>query len=83
MAKIKLNIDALEVESFETDLGSGPRGTVQGLSGEPEPGDAAFIPTTDWKTCQGGNCTPNTICHNSCLGECHADDTVIVGGGWV
>lgn len=80
MAKIKLDVDALEVESFETDLGRGPRGTVEGLSGEPEPGDAAFIPTTDWKTCQGGDCTPRTICHNSCLGDCFDQNGVYVGG---
>lgn len=70
MAKIKLDVDALRVESFDTIVGDPARGTVQARSGELNAGDAAFIPTTDWNTCQGGDCTPRTLCYNSCLGEC-------------
>ena len=81
MAKIKLDVDALRVESFETVLGDEARGTVRGRSGDPQPGDAAFIPTTDWNTCQGGDCTQRTLCHNSCLGECYAHDDALRAGG--
>lgn len=83
MAKIRLDIDALRVESFDTDTRGAGRGTVHGRSGDPEPGDAAFIPTTDWKTCQGGDCTARTLCYNSCLGECFAtaeNDAGAIGG---
>jgi len=82
MAKIRLDIDALRVESFDTNVEERARGTVHGRSGEPEPGDAAFIPTTDWKTCQGGDCTPRTICHDSCLGECYEGDVLRAGGAF-
>jgi hypothetical protein len=46
------------------------RGTVHGRSGEPEPGDVALLPVTDWKTCQGADCTARTLCHYTCLGDC-------------
>ena len=78
MAKIKLEIDALRVESFDTAPSAAGHGTVRGHQ-EVEPGDAAAALPTDWKTCQGGDCTPRTICHNSCLGECYADDGFVVG----
>jgi len=81
MAKIRLDVDALRVESFETIVGDDTRGTVRGRSGDPGPGEAAFIPTTDWNTCQGGDCTPRTLCHNSCLGECYADADALRAGG--
>lgn len=72
MARLKLEIDALRVESFATDAAAHPRGTVHARSGEPEPveTDAALLPVTDWRTCQGGDCTARTLCHYSCLGEC-------------
>ena len=80
MAKIRLDVDALRVETFVTASDGSERGTVHGRSGEPEPGDAVFLPVTDWKTCQGGDCTARTLCHYSCLGECFAgDDAVAVG----
>ncbi len=72
MAKMKLEIDALRVESFATAAAAPGHGTVHARSGGPEPveTDAALLPVTDWKTCQGGDCTARTLCHYSCLGEC-------------
>ena len=71
MIKMKLEIDDLRVESFATASAASERGTVHGRSDEPEEGDAvALLPVTDWKTCQGGDCTARTLCHYSCLGEC-------------
>jgi hypothetical protein len=72
MAKMKLDIDALRVETFTTAAGASARGTVHARSGEtePEPGDVVLLPVTDWKTCQGAECTARTLCHYSCLGEC-------------
>ena len=76
MAKMKLDVNALRVESFDTALAGSGRGTVHARSGEPEPGEVGLIPTTDWKTCQGDVCTARTQCFNSCLGECFAVDPV-------
>ena len=80
MAKIQLDIDALRVDTFATAAGASERGTVHARSGEPEPGDAAFLPVTDWKTCQGGDCTARTLCHYSCLGECYAAGDAFAAG---
>ena len=72
MAKMKLDLGALQVESFDIAAAQSALGTVHARSGEPEPGDVALLPVTDWKTCQGGDCTARTLCHYSCLGECVA-----------
>ena len=68
MAKMKLEIDALRVESFDTAAADAGRGTVRGHSGDTEDCEAALV--TDWKTCKGDYCTARTLCHYSCLGEC-------------
>jgi len=70
MAKMKLDLNTLQVESFHVATAESARGTVQARSGEPEPGDVALLPVTDWKTCQGGDCTARTLCHYTCLGDC-------------
>jgi hypothetical protein len=46
---------------------------VHARSDELGPGEVALLPVTDWKTCQGSDCTNRTLCHNSCLGECIAE----------
>ena len=85
MARMKLVIDALRVESFATASAASMRGTVHARS-EPEPveTDAALLPVTDWKTCKGDDCTARTLCHYSCLGDClapgEADDFGRIGG---
>ncbi|HET7461576.1 MAG TPA: hypothetical protein VFJ82_10015 [Longimicrobium sp.] len=77
MAKMKLDLDALQVESFDTAAAALARGTVHAQSdGEPQPGDVALLPITDWKTCQGGDCTARTLCYYSCNGDCYAVDPV-------
>lgn len=76
MAKMKLDLDALQVESFDTATAAAERGTVHARSGEPQPGDVALLPITDWKTCQGADCTARTLCYYSCQGECYAVDPV-------
>lgn len=51
MAKMKLDVDALRVESFSTASGALERGTVRAHS-EPTPEtDVVLLPVTDWKTC--------------------------------
>ena len=68
MAKITLDIDALQVESFSTAPAGGERGTVHARSTEPEPvpSDVGLLPITDWKTCQGADCTARTLCYYGC-----------------
>jgi hypothetical protein len=66
MAKITLDIDALQVESFVTAQAASDRGTVRARSGEPEPSDVGLLPITDWKTCQGADCTARTLCYYGC-----------------
>jgi len=83
MIKIKLDIDALRVESFTTATPASERGTVRARSDEPAPGDVALLPVTDWKTCQGGDCTARTLCYYSCQGICYAEEVPVVAAGWV
>jgi|GEM_PF-1749583 hypothetical protein len=84
MAKLKLDIDALRVETFTTATPASERGTVRARSDEePAPGDAVFLPITDWKTCQGGDCTARTLCYYSCQGVCYAEEVPVVAAGWV
>jgi hypothetical protein len=59
--KLVLNLDALEVESFDTVRGiTANRGTVRGHA-------------TEYTACDclsaGGTCNP-TFCEDSCLGTC-------------
>ena len=77
MAKMKLEIDALRVESFDTAAGAAGRGTVHARSGEPGPGEVVLLPVTDWKTCQGSDCTMRTQCHYSCLEACIGEANAI------
>jgi hypothetical protein len=63
MHKLKLELDLLAVESFETLRTGAPRGTVE-----------AFVPTvrlcnTDEPSC-GGTCY--SCDYNSCVGSCDA-----------
>lgn len=78
MAKIRLEIDALRVESFATAAGAPGRGTVHARSDEPGDDDVGLLPVTDWKTCQGGECTARTLCQYSCLEACYAEDAARV-----
>lgn len=70
MPKIKLQMDALRVESFATGQAAPSRGTVHGRQEAPD--EAIAIPVTDWRTCQGSECTARTQCHYSCLEACLA-----------
>ena len=69
MAKIKLEVDALRVESFETAESPSARGTVHARQ-EPVGEEVVLLPVTDWKTCQGGDCTARTLCQYTCVEAC-------------
>ncbi len=65
MAKIKLDVDALQVESFDTAPAVAARGTVHGQQ----------LVGTNWcmsvqETCAGDACTRATLCLGSCQMEC-------------
>jgi hypothetical protein len=74
MAKIKLEVDALRVESFETAPAASARGTVHAHQEGPIEDEVVLLPVTDWRTCQGGDCTARTLCHYTCLEACLAND---------
>lgn len=58
MKKMKLDFDALNVETFETGDDTVKReGTVRAHA-------------TDWQTCQGGTCEGGNTCWDSCDGVC-------------
>lgn len=73
MAKIKLQVDALRVESFETAPAASARGTVHARQ-EPVEDEVVLLPVTDWRTCQGGDCTARTLCHYTCREACFGND---------
>lgn len=90
MARMKLSLDALEVESFETSRVRSVSGTVNAHAYEAVPEDAEYIttPYTQQKTCPytcmascGGTC--NESCQtcplgNTCMTGCF--DTCPTGG---
>jgi hypothetical protein len=62
--KMKLDVDALAVETFPMDEGPVAGGTVLAHDSD----DVALIPTTDWKSCRCTN-QPDTcgdLCSNPC-----------------
>lgn len=73
MRKLKLDLDALAVESFEAEGGKSPRGTVVGR--------AQALPSADAGGCDGGGggggtglyCDPTV--HYSCYQSCYLYDT--------
>jgi hypothetical protein len=64
MAKLRLDIDTLRVQSFDTIVGEGAQGTVYARSGDRDGGYAAPMATAIY------DCTPRTLCHNSCMVGC-------------
>jgi len=70
----KLNLDQLEVESFETSVQSGLRGTVQAhavtdpprcFTDEASCGGSCFPTNCDERTCEP-NCTQAVTCGSTC-----------------
>ena len=90
MRKMKMDLEQLEVESFETS-GAHGRGTVLGrmpdVDNDPPPGgyngDFAFAPAT-YPECPSPLCvdTPLASCDGSCRPGCGAtqQETVVVTG---
>ena len=81
MRKVKLNVEQLAVESFETSASHG-QGTVLGRMPEVDvkPFDGAGADT--YPECPSPLCqdTPLASCDGSCRPGCVANDTVDVGG---
>jgi hypothetical protein len=71
MRKLRLDLDALDVESFTTDLASSAAGTVQGLlSVYCTPECDTVNQTCNYASCGGPTCYGNgDTCFNSC-GDC-------------
>lgn len=72
MSKIKLRVDALRVESFDTAVASSARGTVRAR----ESIDTQYHRTQCDETCAGYDCTRATLCINSCQLMCVANADV-------
>ncbi|HEU0052713.1 MAG TPA: hypothetical protein VFQ39_06035 [Longimicrobium sp.] len=81
MKKLKLEMDALRVESFDTRAEDGGGGTVRGLASYPEacdpPSDSQdpAIGTCGWNTCAGDTCW------YSCGGSCNCGTGNCGSGG--
>lgn len=72
MRKLKLDLDALEIESFETDETAEARGTVEGRNPPPVQTEA----TCGQYTC--GNeytCAQWYTCANTCADSCNCGGT--------
>jgi len=70
--KLKLNLDDLKVESFDTMPAgyAGGRGTVFGLSVQPDPSDPCEENTIDDPSCEGGctnDCEGSALTHDPCM----------------
>jgi len=70
MFKLKLEIDALRVESFQTAAASTARGTVRGNA-------AAVRCNSNAPDCDG------LTCAGSCIGPCTSDGVAVAGGAAV
>jgi hypothetical protein len=68
MKKLKLSLDALEVQSFTTAANARSRGTVHG---EQE----CTCDTCTYPNCETCNATCPDTCGNSCAGTCYSCDT--------
>ncbi|HSU14732.1 hypothetical protein [Longimicrobium sp.] len=66
MRKIRLNLEALDVEAFETSAAEPARGTVQGQWSQPGTCDAAFVAT----------CQVNGTCVWTCGSRCQTTTPV-------
>ncbi|HEY0014752.1 MAG TPA: hypothetical protein VGC13_00475 [Longimicrobium sp.] len=71
MSKIKLQVDALRVESFDTAVASSARGTVRARQSMD-----TYHHTQCDETCAGYDCTRATLCINSCQLMCVANADV-------
>lgn len=60
MKKLSLKPEDLRVESFDTEVAAGPRGTVAG-NWSPTQGVTCICQTDDEPTCRGHTCPP-TFC---------------------
>lgn len=72
MSKIKLQVDALRVESFDTAVASSARGTVHARQSS----YTQCFHTQYEETCAGDDCTRATLCINSCQMMCVANADV-------
>ncbi|HEU0054403.1 MAG TPA: hypothetical protein VFQ39_14545 [Longimicrobium sp.] len=82
MRKIRLNLEALDVESFEPDQAAGGRGTVRGLltayyqlcyEGDTWQASCTCEPTCSANTCYNcgsAACPPATGSLRTCTGNC-------------
>jgi hypothetical protein len=82
MPKLKLDVDALEIQSFDTGMGDRAVGTVQAHATTIQPNDSLNAcdpaPTYQAGSCNGGVCTDDYTCQESWAEGCQSDPT----NGW-
>ena len=67
--KVKLSLDGLKVESFETTpKKESPRGTVRGFDDEATCDGTCVGSCTEYETCMG--CATNSTCDYTCGNTC-------------
>ena len=75
MQKIRLDLDALHVDSFETDAAPGSHGTVRGHGEVPkeEPAsDYDGVCNSYYDSCNGSCASCVNSCWASCAGTCYS-----------
>lgn len=74
MPKLKLSLDALQVDSFHATAEQSARGTVPGHSWTQYADESCFQSCnggcTGWASCHGG-CGSGNTCYASCNGTCN------------
>lgn len=75
MKKLKLNVEALRVESFSPGNAEPERGTVHGHARYTDPAVCPW--SNNWYCSVGDGCTwdPYT-CYNTCGAECYAVESI-------
>ena len=70
MSKLKLNLDALRVDSFDTDAAAGARGTVRGAE------SVSLLPVTDDGSNSDGETCRSCVTCNAPTDPCICDRTL-------
>jgi hypothetical protein len=76
MRKLKLSLDALQVDSFHATAGASARGTVPGHSWTQYADESCFGTcdggcTRDWGSCNGGCGSGGVSCYGTCNASCN------------
>ena len=77
MSKLKLDVDALEVTSFDTDVTAQARGTVNAASGT---GPPSVLPATELAPCPNETVITGPCCDHTLMLSCVQTCDVVTCG---